>query len=106
MGPSLAAGGTPPELSKFRFAQPEFVHFPGDVELLNTWYHTGELRGRKLDSLVWQFLQNPANSYREGDWLCLIPHWLILLGVAVTWLALLLWRAKKRSAAWPETYTA
>ena len=33
---------------------------------------------------------------KVGDWRLFIPHWLILLTVAALWLALLLWRARRR----------
>jgi len=36
-----------------------------------------------------------------GDWICFIPHWLILLTAAAVWLALLLWRARRRN----QTFT-
>lgn len=99
MAPYFASGGYPEVLGDFRFAQPEFVRFPGDVELLNTWYETGELNGRRLDPLVDQFLQDPVGARLESDWLLLIPHWLILLAVIALWLGLLFWRARRRARA-------
>jgi hypothetical protein len=33
------------------------------------------------------------------DWELFIPYWLILLAVAVPWLALLIWRARRRKRA-------
>ena len=35
----------------------------------------------------------------EGDWLLFIPHWLILLAVALPWLAVLFRRARRRKTA-------
>jgi hypothetical protein len=34
-----------------------------------------------------------------GYWILFIPHWLLLLAVALPWLALLLWRARRRQRA-------
>lgn len=30
-----------------------------------------------------------------ADWILLVPHWLILLAVALPWLGILLWRARR-----------
>lgn len=32
-----------------------------------------------------------------GEWLLFIPHWLTLLSFALPWLALLVWRARRRA---------
>lgn len=32
----------------------------------------------------------------KNDWRLMIPHWLLLLGVALPWFGLLAWRAKRR----------
>ncbi len=36
-----------------------------------------------------------AGAPRE-DWVLLVPHWLIVLAVAVPWLGLLVWRGRRR----------
>ncbi|WP_367871794.1 hypothetical protein [Luteolibacter sp. Populi] len=39
---------------------------------------------------------NISGIKSSGAWIAFIPHWLILLSVAVPWLGLLAWRAKRR----------
>ncbi|WP_035603722.1 hypothetical protein [Haloferula sp. BvORR071] len=36
-----------------------------------------------------------------AGWLCFIPYWLVLLVVAIPWLALLAWRARRRRRIHP-----
>ena len=51
-----------------------------------------------------------GSTYREGlelmmtrrapeAWLVFVPHWLILLAVALPWFALLFWSVRRRAAA-------
>ena len=42
---------------------------------------------------------NYAKNYHPSDyWNLFIPHWLILLAVALPWTGMLVWRARRRSA--------
>lgn len=40
---------------------------------------------------------------RKDNWQLFIPHWLILLAVALPWLGLLFWRARRRRTAIKES---
>ncbi len=45
-------------------------------------------------------MQVMVNYSGPGSWLILLPYWLILAGAALSWFALLLWRARRgRQAA-------
>ncbi len=44
-------------------------------------------------------LLRSMTRFRSEAWMLFIPHWLILLAVAVLWLGLLSWRASRRTAA-------
>lgn len=82
-----------------RLPAPFFVRAEG-----RTWTPT------RADLEVWSEEVRDAPTERErmqinlryrraSDWALSIPHWLILLAFAVPWLALLLWRAQRRSKA-------
>ena len=44
-----------------------------------------------------------AMDYRaRGDWRLFLPHWLVLLGFAGMWAALLAWRARRRRRGFPQ----
>lgn len=65
------------------------------------FFHTSEQysAGVRLDpSHPW--FENESEEftpYHPGVWVCYIPYWLILPAVAVPWLGLLGWRARRRN---------
>jgi hypothetical protein len=44
-----------------------------------------------------EFLFDAMAWSPRGDWVLFLPHWLLLLVIAIPWLALLAWRARRRS---------
>ena len=48
-----------------------------------------------------EFLLKSMRYHSAEEWLLVIPHWLLLLAVALPWLALLVWRARRRARLLP-----
>jgi len=46
-----------------------------------------------------EFARTVVDTSRPSSWVLFIPHWLILLAVALPWTALLFWRARRRATA-------
>ena len=45
-----------------------------------------------------EFHEGFTKAHPRGSWLLFIPHWLILIAVALPWAAMLLWRARRRKS--------
>lgn len=45
------------------------------------------------------FLRSRLRSESPAEWAIFLPYWLLILLTALTWLALLFWRARRRSKA-------
>ena len=58
------------------------------------------------DNPAWDLFLWMQFGSAKGDWHLYIPHWLILLAVAVLWLGLLIWRARRRSRPLPHEAAA
>jgi hypothetical protein len=52
--------------------------------------------GEEEEKLTYhQWIAGHQQGRPPEDWVLMIPHWLLLLAVAVPWVALLLWRARR-----------
>lgn len=66
-----------------------FNQYGDEVQLRNRLY-----QGEEIDSI--DQLYQAGYIKHPGDWQLFIPHWLMLLAVALLWSALLLGRARRR----------
>ncbi|MCW1916966.1 hypothetical protein OJ996_25480 [Luteolibacter sp. GHJ8] len=79
------------EFSSFPFPRPLFTR-GGDPKLASH-PHDGSL-DTMHESIVLTMFARPSNW-----WIIFLPHWLLLLAVALAWVGLLLWRARMRASA-------
>ena len=74
------------------FPRPDFSRQLNDDEQV-ILTETCKVRGRTPEGAMVEFYTSDT-----AGWACAIPHWLILLAVALPWTALLIWRANRRKA--------
>ena len=59
--------------------------------------------GSRIEVITWTFVLDPPSAWAkplsvasDGVFRAFVPHWLLLLAVALPWVALLVWRARRR----------
>lgn len=84
----------PGELLEMKLRNPRWIK--GLSEAQNQeFYENGTVGGWIPDPLVYYHSALRLKYSTPADWCLFLPHWLLLLTVAIPWSALLLWRAKR-----------
>jgi hypothetical protein len=80
-------------------AEPMFVRSTGDPEIRSRFFAASGPHSHVPRRPEAVHLRSIFFSYVEG-WALLIPHWLLLLAIALPWAGLLLWRSHRMRRAW------